>query len=177
MRRHGRPPLHRVPGAERQWCLHALIPIRRVTIYAPSSARTAKERWCISSRHLGRGRSLRGSLARCCPVPRGRASAAGESGRSIRSPTAGHPPKLAVAGYRSHSGRAFVQRLRVGVLSSAGVGAARQGARREVVERPRPAIGKFGRVELEIACWSVCRSRRWCPIGSFFRVSVLSRGP
>jgi hypothetical protein len=69
MRRHGQSPVHRVPSAERQWCLHALIPIRRVTIYAPSSARTAiirKEQWCISSRHLGRGRNL------TCPSPQPR---------------------------------------------------------------------------------------------------------
>jgi hypothetical protein len=46
--------------------------------------------------------------ARCCPVPHGRVSAAGESGHSIRSPTARHPPKLAVAGCPSHSRRAFV---------------------------------------------------------------------
>jgi hypothetical protein len=61
MRRHGQSPVHCVPSAERQWCLHELSPIRSVAMYAPSSARTAiirKERWFICSRHLGRGRNL-----------------------------------------------------------------------------------------------------------------------
>jgi hypothetical protein len=106
------------------------------------------------------------------PVPRGRVSAAGESGHSIRSPTAGHPPKLAVADARPHSRRTFVQR-----------GSASEGCRRLALRPPgRALVGRSWRglgrrraimagVALEIACSPVCRSRRWC------RASVLSRRP
>src|ERR1700722_680842 len=51
MRRHGQSPVHRVPSVERQWCSHAVLPIHRATICAPSSARPAiipRALWCIS---------------------------------------------------------------------------------------------------------------------------------
>jgi hypothetical protein len=38
----------------------------------------------------------------------------------------------------------------------------------------RPAMAG---VTLEIAYWAVCRSRRWCPTGRFFRAAVFSRRP
>jgi len=69
-------------------------------------------------------------------------SASGENGHSIRSPTAGHSPKLAAAGYPVALGRSF-NGAPVGVLSSSGLGP-RQSARRKVVERPGPATSGRG---------------------------------
>jgi hypothetical protein len=75
----------------------------------PPNYKIITRKMCHRGPSAGLSSDFHTAWARCYPVPRGRVSAAGESGHSIRGPTADHPPKLA-PGTRSHSRRAFVQR-------------------------------------------------------------------
>jgi hypothetical protein len=139
----------------------------------PPNYKIITRKMCHRGPSAGLSSDFHTAWAHCCPLPRGSVSGAGESGHSIRSPTAGHPPKLAVAGCpvalppgvrSTQRGCACCRQLGLRPPGRALVGTSWRGLGR------RPAMGGVG---LEIACCPVCRSRRWRPTGRFFRATVL----